>query len=104
MTSSRTASEIWSAILSGWPSVTDSDVNRKLRKASLKLILLRVLGAEVLLQPPLFMQPFAKPYKATIRPEKNQRIDCKALAGALNSRNRALNGKVLHSPARIRRL
>jgi hypothetical protein len=23
---SRTASEIWSAILSGWPSVTDSDV------------------------------------------------------------------------------
>src|SRR5580693_1626235 len=25
-TSSRTASEIWSAILSGWPSVTDSDV------------------------------------------------------------------------------
>src|ERR1035438_7114732 len=27
-TASRTASEIWSAILSGWPSVTDSDVNR----------------------------------------------------------------------------
>src|SRR5947209_5797943 len=27
-TSSRTASEIWSATLSGWPSVTDSDVNR----------------------------------------------------------------------------
>ena len=26
--SSRMASEIWSAILSGWPSVTDSDVNR----------------------------------------------------------------------------
>ena len=26
---SRTASEIWSAILSGWPSVTDSDVKRK---------------------------------------------------------------------------
>ena len=25
---SRTESEIWSAILSGWPSVTDSDVNR----------------------------------------------------------------------------
>src|SRR5262245_56739170 len=25
---SRTPSEIWSAILSGWPSVTDSDVNR----------------------------------------------------------------------------
>src|SRR6266487_3974431 len=27
-TASRTASEIWSASLSGWPSVTDSDVNR----------------------------------------------------------------------------
>src|SRR3982751_557563 len=27
-TASRTASEIWSATLSGWPSVTDSDVNR----------------------------------------------------------------------------
>src|SRR5467141_2470759 len=40
---SRIASEIWSAILSGWPSVTDSDVKRKLRKASLKLILLRDL-------------------------------------------------------------
>src|SRR5579884_3307658 len=26
---SRTASEIWSATLSGWPSVTDSDVNRR---------------------------------------------------------------------------
>ena len=25
---SRMASEIWSHILSGWPSVTDSDVNR----------------------------------------------------------------------------
>src|ERR1041385_8424553 len=29
-TASRTESEIWSAILSGWPSVTDSEVNRKL--------------------------------------------------------------------------
>src|SRR5580698_3926724 len=26
---SRMASETWSAILSGWPSVTDSEVNRK---------------------------------------------------------------------------
>src|SRR2546430_6261038 len=38
ITSSSTASEIWSAILSGWPSVTDSDVNKKFRKASLKRI------------------------------------------------------------------
>src|SRR3982751_2944759 len=28
MTASRTPSEIWSAILSGWPSVTDSEVNK----------------------------------------------------------------------------
>src|SRR5256885_17069172 len=28
MMASRIASEIWSAILSGWPSVTDSEVNR----------------------------------------------------------------------------
>src|SRR5256885_15858602 len=28
MIASRMASEIWSAILSGWPSVTDSDVNK----------------------------------------------------------------------------
>src|SRR5215213_2189528 len=27
-TASRTPSEIWSQILSGWPSVTDSEVNR----------------------------------------------------------------------------
>src|SRR5712671_2380438 len=26
---SRMASEIWSAILSGWPSVTDSEVNKR---------------------------------------------------------------------------
>src|SRR5438094_10662077 len=32
-TASRTVSETWSAILSGWPSVTDSDVNRKSRLA-----------------------------------------------------------------------
>ena len=30
---SRMASEIWSAILSGWPSVTDSEVKRELLKA-----------------------------------------------------------------------
>src|SRR4029450_38393 len=30
---SRTESEIWSAILSGWPSVTDSDVNENERAA-----------------------------------------------------------------------
>src|SRR3954452_12770791 len=38
MTASRTPSEIWSAILSGWPSVTDSEVNRYSFSASWGLI------------------------------------------------------------------
>src|ERR1700742_4420041 len=38
MTASRTPSEIWSATLSGWPSVTDSDVNRN--SLSEKLVIL----------------------------------------------------------------
>src|SRR3954468_9580729 len=38
MTASSTPSEIWSAILSGWPSVTDSEVNRYSFSASLGLI------------------------------------------------------------------
>src|SRR5216683_6336118 len=96
MTSSRTASEIWSAILSGWPSVTDSDVNRKLRKASLKLILLRDLRWNAPLQTPLIIRHSAKPYKITIRGDKNQRIDSKQLISASNGRNHALNGYLLH--------
>ena len=32
-TASRTESEIWSATLSGWPSVTDSEVNENERVA-----------------------------------------------------------------------
>src|SRR5437870_4304645 len=74
ITSSRTESEIWSAILSGWPSVTDSDVNRKLRKASLKLILLQICGGQRL-PTPLLIQRSAKPYKVIIREAKNQRMD-----------------------------
>src|SRR3954468_12523705 len=42
MTASSTPSEIWSAILSGWPSVTDSEVNRYSFSASWGLI-----GSEV---------------------------------------------------------
>src|SRR5580700_378060 len=42
---SRMASEIWSAILSGWPSVTDSEVNRMrfLVVDAAKIFLLRKL-------------------------------------------------------------
>src|ERR1700735_3633716 len=38
---SRSASETWSAILSGWPSVTDSEVNKK---RSLNFRLLPIQG------------------------------------------------------------
>src|SRR6266567_1909360 len=96
MTSSRTASEIWSAILSGWPSVTDSDVNRKLRKASLKLILLRDLWWDAPLQTPLIIRHSAKPYKITIHADKNQRIDSEQPICASNGRNQVLNGCLLH--------
>src|SRR3954470_16264316 len=44
-TASRTPSEIWSAILSGWPSVTDSDVNRY--SLSDKLVMRSGRGAPV---------------------------------------------------------
>src|SRR5260370_38143906 len=91
MASSRTASEIWSAILSGWSSVTDSDVNRKLRKASLKLILLQICGGQRL-QTPLSIQRSAKLYKVIIREAKNQRIDSEWLIGAANGRNWPSNG------------
>src|SRR6476661_7099141 len=50
-TASRTVSEIWSATLSGWPSVTDSDVKRNSRAAIRRLRLLdleeRVEGSRV---------------------------------------------------------
>src|SRR5690348_1837826 len=36
ITASRMASEIWSAILSGWPSVTDSEVNRNFSSLRVK--------------------------------------------------------------------
>src|SRR3972149_8392171 len=39
---STTASETWSQILSGWPSVTDSDVNRS-RGEVMKLVVIRRL-------------------------------------------------------------
>src|SRR5690348_16141552 len=42
---SRTASEIWSAILSGCPSVTDSDVKRKLSIAPSVSVVQRPAGS-----------------------------------------------------------
>ena len=45
---SRTESEIWSAILSGWPSVTDSDVNENERAAMVAKGYLRDAQARLL--------------------------------------------------------
>src|SRR3954447_833036 len=42
MMASRIASEIWSHILSGWPSVTDSDVNRYWAASTMLVIPARV--------------------------------------------------------------
>src|SRR3954469_21792877 len=42
MIASRIASEIWSHILSGWPSVTDSDVNRYWAASTMLVIPARV--------------------------------------------------------------
>ena len=49
MIASRIASLIWSHILSGWPSVTDSDVNRysaASRIVVIRLLLLRGEGSQ----------------------------------------------------------
>src|SRR5262245_24443728 len=48
MTASRTPSEIWSATLSGWPSVTDSDVNRYPLSGSWVMSRRRVAGLVLL--------------------------------------------------------
>ncbi len=44
MIASSTESEIWSAILSGWPSVTDSDVNRNSLSDRFSVELMAPLG------------------------------------------------------------
>src|SRR4051794_37105998 len=55
---SRTASEIWSAILSGWPSVTDSDVKRKVRS---------VMTTERTLANPLAVRHAAREVRRVVR-------------------------------------
>src|SRR5215216_909619 len=45
ITASRTPSEIWSQILSGWPSVTDSEVNRCSFSPSLLISLMAAHGS-----------------------------------------------------------
>src|SRR5438876_9833689 len=45
-TASRTESEIWSATLSGWPSVTDSEVKRNSRMTLARSLPARLLDPE----------------------------------------------------------
>src|SRR5487761_699105 len=52
ITASRMASEIWSAILSGWPSVTDSEVNRIFSSARVKTFSFGYLAGKLVAQAP----------------------------------------------------
>src|SRR4051795_3495757 len=51
ITASSTPSEIWSAILSGWPSVTDSEVNRNSLSESTGVVIEAGKGSRTLAQP-----------------------------------------------------
>src|SRR5262249_5484798 len=97
ITSSSTASEIWSAILSGCPSVTDSDVNKKLRNPSLKPALL--LGLSPQTRAALKNSQSGYPVNRSISRTKNQRTESKRFSLASNGSNlpsnsiaKALNG------------
>lgn len=48
-----------------------------------------------------FAKGFDKPYKTTIRVDKNQRIDFKSLSCKLNGRFRAANGNLPHSAVKV---
>src|SRR3954471_12649244 len=51
ITASSTPSEIWSAILSGWPSVTDSEVNRNSLSESTGVVIEAGKGSRTLARP-----------------------------------------------------
>src|SRR5258707_9851724 len=60
---SRIASEIWSAILSGWPSVTDSDVNKNFSREANDLP--PKISHDLYREPPLRTLPERLPKKST---------------------------------------
>src|SRR5580704_2131828 len=88
ITSSSTASEIWSAILSGCPSVTDSDVNRKFLFDSLKTSLLYALniirGWRDTHPETCFGRYKSRLWKANISQPRNQRTDFASVISASN--------------------
>src|SRR5690242_18344575 len=67
MIASRTPSEIWSQILSGWPSVTDSDVNRCSFSESFSIGSSVVDGQEELRSKLVFAPPHGKAERADAR-------------------------------------
>src|SRR3954447_25887925 len=73
-TSSRTASEIWSATLSGWPSVTDSDVNRWISR-SLMLVPVAVKTGQLIRESPVILSADGPAFQDTIE-ECRQGVKC----------------------------
>src|SRR5919106_4155299 len=73
-TASRTASEIWSAILSGWPSVTDSELNENERWAMKGRRLAARDGEEGL-------EPDGIPLRAPLCDERVERLEVPAQLG-----------------------
>src|SRR5580700_7825161 len=101
ITSSSTASEIWSAILSGWPSVTDSDVNRKFLFDSFKTSLLctgKLFGVARNTHPEgLLWWGRLGLSKAITAQGGNQRTDFARVRGSSERLNRALNGRIVEA-------
>ena len=82
ITASRTPSEIWSAILSGWPSVTDSDVNRNSLSESGWVVMRPGSGTHGTVNSPVrftIIEPFrihsVEPIRMTTREERQQELE-----------------------------
>src|SRR5919201_2254901 len=101
-TASRTVSEIWSATLSGCPSVTDSDVNRKSRTAIRRRRLLDleedVEGARV---PRAGAPQEQGAQRREVRGHLLRRVDAAEPDQALDHRNRVLQVQVDEAAVRV---
>src|SRR5579863_1755355 len=86
---SRMASEIWSAILSGWPSVTDSEVNRIFSSARVKTFSFGYLAGKLVAQAPDTAGNINK--NRSMGLELCQRLARKRLIGGLDGGNQDAN-------------
>src|SRR5487761_277433 len=84
ITASRMASEIWSAILSGWPSVTDSEVNRIFSSARVKTLSFGYLAGKLVAQAPDVAGNTNK--NSNMRPQRCQRIALKRVIRGSNGK------------------